>query len=673
MAATPDVALATPDVAPCLTAPGGELIQAGACPLPAHTSPAATGAGGLTGGGGGGLHIGLLEPIAVPRDDDFERVQRARDLMLVLKPLIDLPERARGRREMAQQIGRDLKLSVAQVYRLAERAREGGVMALARMGQRRDRGQARTLIGERWVAWADAVVQHWPQAVDVARLAERMRQAVRQAWVAGAPSERQCWLKATAAVARDLMTEGCPREWAAGLLSIPAPRRYLAAEGQYFRVAGRARRDAKGIYDRHLAPVKRTAAGLMPGDLVCGDITPLDIPVLREDGSTAYARLIAWHDIATNWLWGDLVLLDAGEGIRREHVAASFARMCEEAPFGAPKRLYLDNGSEYKWDEMLLAAKRLADLTGAQFAVDEASTAPEDRRVIRSIPFRPRAKRIEGVFGNLTGWLGWWLGYVGGNRMTKKVVTLGKGVQPARFEEVREWLGRTLADYHATPQPGAEHMGGMSPQQRLEQALATNWAPWRIDRLLLALAFADYHERRVVRGTVSVGGETYFADFLMAIEGRVTVAVPRIVSDRLGGVAYILDGQRILGMAERERVYGITDPAGAREANRRAKALATLTGELAASAGGPLDEQRLAGTLAELHGLDETLARAEAAKQTVEPTPEVAALMEGMRAHYRKKIEQINERRQIRLDAEKLNRYGVEDDEETRLAREMGL
>lgn len=603
------------------------------------------------------------------RDDDFERLTRARDLMLLLKPLLDLPERHRGRRAMAENIAAALGKSFQQVYRLAEIAREHGVMGLARIGQRRDRGQARTLISGPWLAWATETLAAWP-GDDLPGLAERMRQAVRSAWVGGAPSERQCWLKATAAVAKDLMERGAPREACAALLNVPAPRRYLAAEAQFFRVAGRALRDGKAIYDNNLTPVKRTAKGLLPGDLVCGDITPLDIPVLREDGSIAYARLIAWHDMGSNWLWIDPVLLAKGEGIRREHVAASYARMCEKAPFGAPRRLYLDNGSEYQWDEMLVACKRLADFTGQAFAADEAATAPAERKVIRSIPFRPRAKRIEGMFGNLADWLGWWFGYVGGNRITKKVATLGKGVQPAPYAEVVDWLNRTLADYHVTPQPRAEHMDGMSPQQKLTAALEAGWRPWKIDRLTLALAFADYEVRTVNRGTVSVDGVTYSGDCLMTIEGRVTVAVPRILSDEAG--AYILDGQRILGWVEPEKVYGITDQEGAKEAGRRRQALKVLLADKQRLAP-PLDEARLAGTRADLLGLDATLDEVEAAAQWVQPSAEVLALHEGIKAARQRQIDEINRRMEVRHTAETLNRMGVEDDEDTKLARAMGL
>ncbi|MEO1750695.1 hypothetical protein [Thiofaba sp. EF100] len=616
------------------------------------------------------LLIGQIVGAGV-RDDDFSRVERARVLFALLKPLIDLPERNRGRLAMATEIAQSLNRSVAQVYRLAEIARDGGVAALARLGQRRDRGQARVLISGPWLAWAQEALAALP-GEDLPGLAARMRDAVRMAWVGGAPSDRQCWLKATAKVARDLMELGAPRAVCAGLLSVPCPRRYVGAEGQHFRVAGKSLRDGKAIYDRHLTPVKRTAAGLMPGELVCGDITPLDIPVLREDGSTAYARLISWHDVATNWLWLDAVLLDKGQGIRREHVAASYARMCERAPFGAPRRLYLDNGSEYQWDEMLVACKRLSELTGQQFAFEEAATTAAERQVVRSIPFRPRGKRIEGLFGNLTDWLGWWFGYVGGNRITKKVATLGKGAQPAAFGEVKDWLNRTLSDYHVTPQAGAEHMGGLSPQQKLTQAMEAGWRPWKVDRITLALAFADYEVRRVNRGTVSVDGVTYSGDCLMALEGRVTVAVPRILGEE---GAYILDtrAHRILGWVEPERVYDITDQAGAKEAGRRRQALKVLLAERIEQAGGPLDEAQLAGTRAELLGLDATLAEVEAAAQWVQPSAEVLQLHEGIKSARARQIEEINRRMAVRLTADKLNRLGVEDDEETRLARAMGL
>lgn len=704
--ATPNVAVATPNVA-ILPAPGGELIPAGRCPLPAETSPAATGAGGLTGGGGRagkacnlpavrdtGAHpvvnpalskpgctdhpainddailIGQLMGTS-PRDDAEERLARARLVMAAIRPLLDLPERHRGRRTMAEQIARELGCSFQHVYRLVDKAREGGVLALSRMGERRDRGQARTLISGQWLAWAQRVAAAWPQA-DVVGLADQTRQLVRSAWVGGAPGAFQCWLKATAALAKALLEAGCPQPLAAELLAVRCPRRFVEAEGKHFRTAGRALRDGKGVYDRNIAPVKRTAAGLQPGELVCGDITPLDIPVLREDGSTAYARLVSWHDVATNWLWVDMVVLPKGQGIRRDDVAASFARMAEQAPFGFPRALYLDNGSEYRWDEMLVACKHLADMTGGQFVADEAASAQAARQVVRSIPFHPRGKRIEGMFGNLTHWLGWWFGYVGGNRMTKKVATLGKGVTPSPENEVRGWLAETLADYHVTPQPRAEHMNGASPQQRLTAFMEAGWTPWRVDRLVLALAFADRHTRKVTRGTVSVDGVTYYADFLMHLTGQVMVAVPRILAGGPVASVYVLDGPRVLGVAVAETRYAMLDPAGAKEAARRRRVFRVLTGERIAQAGGALDEAQLAGTRARLLGLEATLSAADAAAQEVTLSEEGQALVAGYLAAQERAIAELNRRREAALSAEKLTRW-ADEDEETRQARAMGF
>lgn len=717
-------------------APGGEPIQAGACPLPAHSSPAATGAGGLTGGGGAGgafaaggstavpqgcpmapattvvegagngpltrgagsipaatattratfkdslqaasdddlsdaILVGRLTGARRPTEADFERVRRAREIMIALRPLLDLPERHRGRRAMAERIAEALGCSWQHVYRLEKRAREGGLLAIARMGMRSDRGQARVVVSAAWSVWAEEAARVVGE--EIGQLAERMVQAVRAAWVGGAPSARQAWLTATAAVGRALHEMGAPSDIVARLLNLPCPRRFVEAEGQQFRVAGRARRDAKGIYDRNLAPVKRTAAGLLPGDLVCGDISPLDIPVARPDGSTAYARMISWHDVATNWLWIDLFLCEKGEGVRREHVAASFCRMCEQAPFGAPKRLYLDNGSEYKWEELLFAWSQLAELTGHRFRADEAALLPESGRVVRSIPFHPRGKRIEGQFGNLARWLGWWLGYVGGNRMAKKVASLGKAPVVSDYEAVRQWLAATLADYHATPQ-GGEHMGGLSPQQKIDRALDAGWRPMRIDRVALMLAFAERETRVVSRGAIQFRGATWTADFLMGIEGRVEIAYPRIGAPE-GEVLFVFHRNELLGVAYPERVFGVLDAEGAQEAGRRRQALRLLMAEKMEQAGGGLDQAELAGFRAEMLGLQATLDRASEAAEVVEATGELAdmaAAYARARAELSEQAKALMARAKAAKEAEALTRLAFED-EETRAARALGF
>ncbi len=577
---------------------------------------------------------------------------------------------------MAERIGEQLGLCFQQVYRLAEIAARDGLLGLARRGSRSDRGVARAIVSAPFEAWAQAVAAAHPAvaAYTLEALSARMLEAVRAAWVAGAPSSRQAWLKATAAVGKYLYDTGVAQGHVAALLSLPCPRRLVEAEGQHYRVAGKSLRDAKGCYDLHITPVKRTAEGLAPGDLVCGDVSPLDIPVARPDGSTAYARMISWHDVATNWLWVDIFLTEKGQGVRREHVAASFARMCEIAPFGAPRRLYLDNGAEYKWEDMLFAWSQLAQLTGQKFRADEAALLPSNGRLVRSIPFHPRGKRIEGQFGNLHHWLGWWFGYVGGNRMAKKITQLGQSPVISDFDAVANWLKATLADYHATPQPRAEHMSGLSPQARIDQFFNAGWRPFRIERLALMLAFSERDTRQITRGAIQWQGRTFTADFLMGMTGRVPVACPRLVGAEFE-LLIVLDGKGgVLGIAEPERRFGIVDSEGAREAGRRRQAFRLLMNDKITQAG-RLDEANLAGFRAQMLGLDATLARADAAANSIEPAGELADMAQAYAAHKARMSEEMRvlaARQEAMREAESLTRLAYED-EDTKLARAMGF
>jgi hypothetical protein len=649
----------------------GERIPAG-LPSPADLSPAATGAGALSPEADAPADRRLIGTTAPhrPRDAaDADRAERAQRIHKLLTPLLALPSRHPGRRAMAESIAADLGVSWQQVYKYEDRLRDGGLAALLRLGTRSDRGAQRHLVSAEWEAWCAATLAAWPAGEDAAALADRMRQNVRSAWVGGAPSARQCWLKATAALGRALYESGCPQPLIARLLQLPCPRRWVEAEGQAFRVAGRALRDGKGVYDRNLTPVRRTAADYGPGDLVCGDVSPLDIPVLRPDGSTAYARMISWHDVGTNWLWIDLWLTDKGEGVRREQVAASFARMCETAPFGAPKRLYLDNGSEYQWDDMIAAWGHLATLTGQQFGLEDARHMPEAGRLVRSIPFRPRGKRIEGQFGNLRHWLGWWLGYVGGNRMTKRVANLGKAPTPSDFYAVRDWLKAELDDYHVTPQPGAEHMAGLSPQGKLEQAMNAGWNPVRIDRVALMLSFAERDSRVVTRGAIQYAGRTWIHDELMSVEGRVTVALPRIAAPEFEALAVFVPGREMV-WAVPERVFGIIDQDGAREAHRRSKTLKLLLADRVEQAGGAMDVAQVSGFRAQMLGLQATQQRALAVSAQVHPGPEMQAVL-AKHAELTEQTQALMRRAEAAKDAEQLRRLAFETEEEA-AARAMG-
>lgn len=645
----------------------GQLLPAGSPPYPAASPAHAPGAGELAPGGvalsetgdwrletrppsspnlkpqASSLQVGML--MGQHLGDDHDRARRAelaRTRMAALTKLLSLPPRHTGRAALAAAIGRELHLSVKQVYRLEAKARRGGLEALIDK-PRGDRGQARVLVSSSF----ERALTGWGLRAQIPLLAERLLNLVRGAWAGGAPGIKQCWLTATATLSHQLLEEGWPQERVKVLANLTAPRRFVEPEKTY-RLVATAQRDAKAIYNQHHAAISRTRAGLLPGDLVFGDISPLDIPVLRPDGSTAYARMIVWHDAATNWLHVNLYLCPKGEGVRREHVAASFADLCANSPIGLPKRLYLDNGSEYKWDDMLACWSELARLTGQRTHIEVAALLPAAGRLTRSIPFRPRGKLIEGQFGNFRYWLAWHPAWQGGNRMAKKSESMGRLPSAQPYAEISAFLAGVLADYHATPQGKGTQLDGKSPQQAIEEAMqggsglgtrdsedeprtrTTNHEPWqplRVDEEVLLLAFAEQADRQVRGGHVQYAGREWFADFLMGMTGRVIVRYPRLFGRSHEALFVFTPQGRFCGVATPEPLYGVLDGAGAKEAGRRGKALRLIKNELAGQVA-VIDPTATAGLRGRLMGVDATVEAARSAATPITLSDEAKQLLE---------------------------------------------
>ena len=113
-----------------------------------------------------------------------------------------------------------------------------------------------------------------------------------------------------------------------------------------------------GKFADHFRPrVMRGRAGLQPMEIVMGDVHPVDILNKREDGSEATARMVSWLDLATNRVFYTLFLFEKGRSVTQAHIAYSFVQMVRE--WGLPSILYLDNGSEYIWKEMMEGFERL--------------------------------------------------------------------------------------------------------------------------------------------------------------------------------------------------------------------------------------------------------------------------------------------------------------------------
>ena len=221
-------------------------------------------------------------------------------------------------------------------------------------------------------------------------------------------------------------------------------------------------------------------------DIVVGDVSPVDIYVdlHNPDGTVNQAtfREIAWMDVTTNRVYSSFYLAKKGTGVTRVQVGLSFANMVRA--WGMPLNLYLDNGSEYKWDGMLDAFVAMStickqsehhsyfdtQLVAATPSAQQALVAEvrgqirDHGGVIRAGANNAKSKIVEGHFGNSDGLFSMThTGYVGGDRQAKKTHNMGK--KPLSFagdaDAFLEHMATLLKFYHNKPQRG--HLSGFSP------------------------------------------------------------------------------------------------------------------------------------------------------------------------------------------------------------------
>lgn len=358
-------------------------------------------------------------------------------------------------------------------------------------------------------------------------------------------------------------------------------RRKVEGEREY-RIIAVKNKDNAVFQDKYMPSIRRDYSDLMPRQIVVGDVHPVDIMMRRPDGTVVYPKAIAWYDVATNEIHMTFVLLEPKEGIRREHVAMSFQAMVEE--WGLPQMLYLDNGSEYSWDAMIGGFTQLSKLTGGGIKVYDLDGSPEVAQrvqqsreaITRSRPYNAKGKPgIEGAFGNLEQvFFATIPGWTAGDRMNKK--THAKGKDPIAFQgdasAFLETAGQALEWYHKRPQHG--RLAGASPNECLRDFIDQGWGKTVLSRPeVLALAFSEEIERVPDRGRVSYTprrGETihYYADELLGYDRRITLRVPAFNPE----FVFCFDGDELICQALPERAYGVLDPRGAEEVNRRGKA-----------------------------------------------------------------------------------------------------
>lgn len=369
---------------------------------PAYASPTATAVAPFS---------GALDLAATPLAFD-RQAQQHRDQALwkwkLIQPALAYPKHSVARGEQLRHLarcrhrrpdGRHTTVSLDSLYSWIASYEQQGITALMRR-PRRDRGQRQVAITRLWQRICP--LSHKQQA----HIAGQLEEHVRSLWAAGAPGFRSVLELGSARLVELCREAG----WAeANLESCRLSRSYVERHRRYALLAMHDR-DARQFFDQMVPRIRRHRDGLRPMEVVVGDVHPIDILLTRADGSTVTPRAIAWLDVATQRLHVTLVQLEKGEGIKQVHVAQSFAAMC--AAWGLPRQLYLDNGAEYGWQDMLEGFAQLNRLTGA--ALDTRLANAPSHSVIRARPYNAPAKPIEGIFAlleqqvlcMLPGWIG---------------------------------------------------------------------------------------------------------------------------------------------------------------------------------------------------------------------------------------------------------------------------
>jgi hypothetical protein len=331
------------------------------------------------------------------------------------------------------------------------------------------------------------------------------------------------------------------------------PAHFIQRERDYRRVAT-YRRDRKS-YDDAKPRIRRTRDGLLPMDVVFADVHPVDIPVLRDDGTIGYARMIAFHDIATNRLFYHVVLCDKGMGIRNAHVIQCFMDMV--AGWGVPKTLYIDNGSEFNFAELLRPALLLLDPTNK-------------RPIINAKPYNAAAKPIESIFRVIEHtYFSMIPEWVGGDRQRKKTANVGQAVAPIRsFKRYRANIESCIALYHDAPQPA---LGKRSPFDAYQAFINDGWHKIDADQGAFELAFSREQRRQVRQGCIEYDGSRWTCRELQAYQGTHVIAlVPQY--DKWNRLPLKNQAGEIFGYAQRCVALGYLDSTGAAESAARAKA-----------------------------------------------------------------------------------------------------
>ena len=508
------------------------------------------------------LHADAPATIRNDRTADAERTWRFH----LIEPALAHPRGSSQRGEIVRAIaaqahcspgGKPITVSERCLHRWLTAFEQGGMAGLQKPA-RADRGRRRVLISRLF----DTAVPF--DAATRQAIAARTTEHVRALWRSGAVLSMVIRM-GSEGLAKATLEAGFDPGSRKLRRICQLPRRFVQPHA-YLRKVHRFEHDRKAHEDAK-PRIRRTRAELQPMELVVGDVHHLDIYVRHEDGRLATPKMIGWFDFGTMRLFASFILCpisaktNRSEGVRNEHVIASFIAMTQNAEWGLPRHLYLDNGSEYNFAPFIDDALKLAAEEGL------SRVSP----IIRAKPYNAPAKAIEGVFGLLErNYFSQVPGWIGGDRMQKKTANVGQA--PAPFTDTMAALENVLRAYLTVyeTQPQGGDLKGRSPRETLAQAIAAGWRRTDIDPFALRVAFSAEEARDVRQGAIMVAGQRWTCPELQSYLGdRVTVLVPKY--EDWSSLPLKDDRGRWLGNAVPDLAYHPLDPAGARDTERRSR------------------------------------------------------------------------------------------------------
>lgn len=468
-----------------------------------------------------------LGPVAeMPTQIDLDAARKLAELewkVKVLAPAMEYHDGSPGRAQMLREIAARTHTGLdGKPKRVALRTLQGWITTIKR--EQSVYGLLRKKRLEK--PERHLVCRTWDKAcpLDVATkqaVAREIATYVRSLWASGAPGWRVCEEYASSKLMELSLAEG----WKDATYELCRVGRHYVEKHSETRMIAVKEKDSKRWFDEFVPRAKRSRKDYRPGDIVVGDVHPVDVLVTREDGTQATYRLIAWLDIATGDLFCTLVLLAAGKGITQADIAASFAAMVEA--WGLPRLLMLDNGSEYSWADLERGFKELSMLSRAwrqSLAVftredddavpfiDDAIDEIDEREtpILRALPHRPCSKPIEGIFAVLEQTvMSQFPGWIGGDRMNKRTHQMGKAPNPfpgsaAQFEKAFA----VALSYWRTR--GRKSLDGKSIDQlRLAFQSDGGPLPLTVPRGALVFALSEVMTRKVGSWGVEVGSQWY--------------------------------------------------------------------------------------------------------------------------------------------------------------------